>query len=784
MLLRPLLLLLLLPVVWHATAQEKYVFSGIVQDAENLAPLYNAAVQVSDTYNGGFTDQNGAFTLSLEEGRYTLLLSYMGYHTLKAEISIPEERQRRFLLKPSELIAGEVTIHSNSPVASLTSAATGTHLLREKDIQKIPYVLGEVDPLRALQLLPGIQSAGEGNTGFFVRGGGADQNLILLDNAPIYNASHLFGFFSVFNGHTVKKMELLKGGIPSKYGGRLSSYLKITTKTAGKEKARAEGSLGLIAGSFLLETPVIKDKLSLSVAGRRTYLDLLNESVLKNVDYFGKDFDYYFYDINTKLDYRSGKDRLSVSLYSGADNFKYYGNISNHIVWKNTLFTANWHHMVNDQWALHTTAYSSNYDLNFGAGIYSYSLDMFSEITDHGIKLSSIHYLGDKHEIEAGGEIIRHRFLPNKINAVTDGAALNFGQVQQINALEYASFIDGRFSLGKNLLLSAGLRHSAYWQKGPFRRFVANDNFVVTDTVEYAKNKTIASYHHFEPRLAVRYSLNNSTSIKASYDLNSQYVHMVPMSSVSLPSDMWVPSSQNIKPQRGHQFSLGYFRNLVHNAYESSISAYYKIMDHQIAYRNGVIIGYSKGFNFDDNFYFGKGTSKGIELLVRKNSGKLTGSFSYTLSKTSRKFEHIDKGSVFPAKYDRRHDLSLQAAYQLSKRWKLMGVFVYATGNALTLPVGRYIINGNIVNEYGKRNRFRMPAYHRLDLSAAYTLKKTDNFESSLVFSCYNIYNRKNPYYLYFDVSGNLNEYHLEIEPEQVSLFPVIPSVTYRLKLM
>lgn len=768
----------------QAAAQEIYTLSGEVIDKISGEPLYSAAVQISPVNEGKFTDEEGVFQIRVTEGVYTIAVSYLGYHSYQKELVVSENKFVSIALLPADIVTEEVVISSQLPDQSLESTAIGKHILQAKDLQELTYMLGEVDPLRAIQLLPGVQSMGEGGTGFFVRGGAADQNLIVLDGAPIYNASHLFGFFSVFNGSTIGKMELLKAGMSAKYGGRLSSYLKIDSKTPNKQQVGGEASMGVIAGGFYIEAPLVKEKLSVSVAGRRTYLDLLNKSVLKNVDYASKDLNYYFYDINGKLDYQHNKDKISLSFYTGADNFQYLGKVKNHIIWKNSLLSANWNRAINQNLTTHFTAYLSNYDLNFGASIHTYSLNLFSFIKDRGAKASAFYVIDQHHEIEVGGELIYHNFLPNKINALTDEHALNFGHVQQIKALEYGAFINSSHTINEKLQISIGIRHSGYWQLGPFERFVTDANFLVTDTLVYDKKKTVSFYQNIEPRLALRYKLNEKSSFKASYDYNTQYVHMVPMSSVSLPSDMWVPSSELIKPQEGRQFSLGYFRNFKKSKYESSIAVYYKRMDNQIEYRNGVIIGYSKGHNFDDNYYFGQGFSKGLEVFLKKNEGRFTGALSYTLAKTDKQFEGIDEGKVFPAKYDRRHDISINSAYKISEKWKLMGIFVYATGNALTLPVGRYIINGNIVNEYGDRNQFRMPAYHRMDISVEYTFKPTARFASSLILSCFNVYNRKNPYYIYFDVSGNLNEYQLSIEPVQVALFTFIPSITYHLKLL
>jgi hypothetical protein len=415
------------------------------------------------------------------------------------------------------------------------------------------------------------------------------------------------------------------------------------------------------------------------------------------------------------------------------------------------------------------------------ASINNYNFNIFSDIRDHGITWQ-LDLKKKKHAIAFGVNYTYHRMSPNNVQASTEDVALDLNSNVQLYADEASVYVNDKITLSEKIEVNAGLRFTGFSHLGDFTRYTVDNNLQILDTITYEKNERIVTYANAEPRLALRYSLNSSSSLKISYDKNYQYMHMAPLSSASLPMDVWVTSSRVVKPQSADQFSAGYFRNFLQNTMESSFVVYYKNMHNQMEYRDGVIIGYSKGFNYDDNFVFGKGTSYGAEVMLRKNSGRINGILSYTLSRTTREFEQLNQGRSFPAKYDRLHDASVMANFVASPKWTFSGVFVYGTGNALNLPIARYVIQGNIVNEYGPRNSFRMPAYHRLDLSATYVAHKSKRIESAWIFSVYNVYNRRNPYYIYFETDGNLQEYKLETSLKQVSLFPVLPSVTYRLK--
>jgi hypothetical protein len=497
-----------------------------------------------------------------------------------------------------------------------------------------------------------------------------------------------------------------------------------------------------------------------------------------------EEIDYYFFDLNINADYNlTSKDHLSFRTYNGKDDFAFgTRNIfSNSIKWSNTTASLNWLHHFNDDFFGELSLNTVLYNMDFGASINNYQFKIFSDIRDHGFTYQ-FDLKRSIHNLSFGLNYTFHRLSPNNVEANSQDVELNFNNNVRLYADEASLFANDKITISEKVELNAGLRFTGYSQLGPFTRYAVDGNLQLLDTVNFEKNKRIATYGNLEPRLALRYSLNNTSSIKISYDKGYQYMHMAPLSSASLPMDVWVTSSSVVKPQSADQYSAGYFRNFKEHTVEGSLVLYYKSMRNQMEYRDGVIIGYSKGFNYDDNFVFGKGTSYGAEILIKKSTGKVNGMVAYTLARTTRKFKDLNQGKSFPAKYDRLHDVSLVANLVHNKRWTFSGVFVYGTGNALNLPVARYIMQGNVINEYGGRNSFRMPAYHRLDLAATFVARKSKKFEAAWIFSIYNVYNRRNPYYIYFETEGDLQEYKLETNLKQVSLFPVLPSVTYRLK--
>lgn len=767
---------------------QKYTISGYVTDELTGESLIGTNVFVKSPMRGATTNTYGFYTLTLEKGNYSLFASFMGFNDWTQEIVLDKNTKLNIKLSPSVITTSEVVITGERPDKNIHSADIGVFDMPVEMIKKIPAVFGEVDILKTLQLKPGIQSGGEGSTGFYVRGGGPDQNLILLDEAVVYNASHLFGFFSVFNADALQNIEVHKGNMPANYGGRLASVLDISMKDGSNRKYRAEGGLGLIASRLTVEGPIKKDTSSFIISGRRTYVDIVMKPFLRKTSPM-KESDYYFYDLNAKVNWRvSEKDRLYLSGYFGRDVFDLSSstqNFSNIISWGNGTSVLRWNHLFNQKLFANTSLIYSVYNFGFAAKQDEYEMKLESGIEDWNGKVDFTLIPSPTHTIKFGANYIYHTFIPNNVSGKTGGVSLVLGPPIKLYSHEGAVYLNDEFDLTSLIRINAGLRYSTFCHVGPFTRYIKNPiTNLTTDSVVYASGENVKTYHHLEPRLAARFMINENSSIKAGFTQNYQYIHLAALSAVSLPTDIWVPSTELVKPQFGTQYSLGYFRNFNKNMFEASVEVYYKDMKNQIEFKEGALIEDNINNNTDNNFTFGDGTSYGVELFVNKQFGKLTGWVGYTWSKTTRLFPDINMGEEFPAKYDRRHDVSIVAMYEINKRVNVSAVWIYATGNTATLPASRYIIGGNIINEYGGRNSFRMPAYHRMDLSVNWTpaQKKPRKFESSWNFSVYNVYNRRNPYYIFFENTGNIMEGRLEIKAKQVSLFPVLPSVTYNFK--
>jgi hypothetical protein len=769
------------------TAQ-KYTISGYITDDQTGESLIGANVFVKNPIRGTTTNNYGFYTITLEKGDQLLFVSFLSYENYSRELILDRNMTINIRLKPSAITTKEVIVTADRPDKNVQSTEIGAFEMPVEMVKKLPAIFGEVDVLKTLQLKPGIQSGGEGTTGIFVRGGSPDQNLILLDEAVVYNAAHLFGFFSVFNADALQNIEINKGNMPANYGGRLASVLDISMKEGNNKKYSAQGGIGLISSRLTFEGPIKKDTASFIISGRRTYVDLVMKPFIKDTSPL-KQSSYYFYDLNAKLNYRlSDKDRVFISGYFGRDVFDLTSsqeNFSNQISWGNGTAVVRWNHLFNQKLFANTSLIYSVYDFGFSAFQDQYDMKLVSGVEDWNAKLDFTWIPSTIHTVKFGGNYIYHTFTPNNVSAKTSGVELDLGEAVELYSHEGALYINDEFDLTGRLRVNAGLRYSMFYHVGPFDRYVKDPLTNLTiDTISYNKGERIRAYHHIEPRIAARFLLDELSSLKAGFTQNYQYIHLASVSAVSLPTDIWVPSSDFVKPQFGTQYSLGYFRNFAGNMFESSVEVYYKEMKNQIEYKEGALIEDNINNNTDNNFTFGTGESYGIELFVNKQIGKLTGWVGYTLSKTTRQFPEINQGEVFPAKYDRRHDVSIVTMYEINPQLNFSVVWVYATGNTATLPVSRYIIAGNIVNEYGPRNSFRMPAYHRMDVSVNWTpkQKKVRKYESNWNFSVYNLYNRRNPYYIYFETKGNILEGYMEIKARQVSLFPVLPSVTYNFK--
>lgn len=782
LLLRILLPLLLFTGIAAEARASEYTLSGYVKDAATGEYLIGCNVFITPQMVGGSTNRYGFYTISLEEGEYTLVASFIGYKRFETKISLRKSQSLNIELQPDALVGKEFTVTATQSDINTEGTQVGTVDIPVERIKSLPAFMGEVDILKTIQLMPGVQSAGEGSSAFYVRGGGPDQNLILLDEAVVYNASHLFGFFSVFNADAIKNVELTKGGMPAQYGGRLSSVLDISMKDGNSRAYEADGGIGVISSRLTVQGPIKRDTSSFIISGRRTYIDILMQPFLKKDSPF-KGTGYYFYDLNAKVNYIiSEKDRVFVSGYFGRDVFSIKSSESdfqNSIDWGNSTMTLRWNHLFNDKLFSNTSLIYSDYHFSFDATQSDFDFKLYSGVNDYNAKYDLIYIPSPHHTVRAGVNYIYHIFTPNNLTARTGDTELDFGDEVKLYSHEAAAYANGEYTFSKRLRVNAGLRFSYFAHTGPFTRVVKDETGQVTDTLSFGKGNIVRDYFHVEPRVTLRLTTGEQSSLKASFTQNYQYIHLASIAAVSLPTDVWVPSSDLVEPQFGTQYSLGYYRNFKDNKFETSFEIYYKDLQNQIEFAEGALPESQADNNTDNNFVFGDGTSYGFEVFLQKREGNTTGWIGYTWSKTTRQFDDLNLGKPFPAKYDRRHDFSFILTHQFNPRWSAAMIWVYATGDASTLPVSRYVIEGQIISEYGERNSFRMPAYHRMDLSVTWINRQTDKFTSSFNLSVYNVYNRYNPYYIYYETSGNITDGSLEVSAKQVSLFPILPSIAW-----
>jgi CarboxypepD_reg-like domain/TonB dependent receptor/TonB-dependent Receptor Plug Domain len=770
-------------------AQQKFTLSGYVKDTLSSETMIGATVSIKETGKGINSNQYGYYSITLAPGTYKVSCSFVGYLGKEIIVELNDNRSLDFLLRSRASMNQEVIVYSKRRDANVRNAQMGKIDLSMSQVKQIPAFLGEVDVLKTLQLLPGVRNAGEGNAGFYVRGGGPDQNLIMLDDAVVYNTSHLFGFFSIFNSDAIKNTSLIKGGMPAQYGGRISSVLDIAMKDGNMHKTQMEGGIGLIASRFSIQGPIKKDKASFILSGRRTYIDVLTKPfVPKSSQFYGSG--YYFYDVNMKVNYRfSPKDRLYLSGYFGRDVFTFKNarrSFNSTIPWGNSTATLRWNHVFHRKLFANTTLVYNDYKFAFEAGQNDFELKLSSGIRDLNAKVDVDYYPAPQHKLKFGGLYTYHTFIPNVLTGRQGDIVFKPNNENTKRANETALYIQDDWEISDQLKVNVGIRWSGFTQVGPYTIYQRDANRNKIDSTVYKRFEPVKTYGGLEPRLTIRYALDDENSIKAAITRNNQYIHLVSNAGSTLPTDLWVPSTFRVKPQLSWQYALGYFRNFKDNMYETSVEVYYKNMENQIEYQEG----YTPSLRDpEEEFVFGRGWSYGAEFFVNKTRGRLTGWVGYTLSWTWRKFNDLNKDDAgvpqkFPAKYDRRHDLSVVSIYELNSRWRLSGVFVYGTGSAFSSPERFYIVNGVLTQEFSKVNAYRLPAYHRIDFAATYTPKpkKQRKMQSSWVFSVYNAYSRLNPYFVYFDQSGNPYDGSLKIEARQVSLFPIIPAVTWNFK--
>jgi hypothetical protein len=754
-----------------AFPQQKFTINGTITDASNGEVLSGVIVSINTSNLIAISNNYGFYSLSVPEGDYTVSVNLMGYQKQEQLLKIHNNQTINLSLKQKSVELEAVAVTGVKENKNITSNEMGNVRISPRQIENVPVLFGERDIIKTLQLLPGIKQTGEGNTGFCIRGGGIDQNLILLDEAPVYNASHLLGFFSVFNSEAIRDANLYKGSIPAEYGGRASSVLDIRMKEGNAKEYQTTGNIGLISSNISFEGPIKEDVSSFIVSGRRTYADLFLKLV-PDKDF--RDSKLYFYDLNLKTNFKlSNATRLFVSGYLGHDKFWIPDQFG--FDWGSKTATVRLNHTFNKKIFSNSSFIFSN---------YSYHIDisgdneviMGSIIQDFNLKQDFSLYPNTRNSVKFGLNLIAHKTIPGEIEAAP-GSIYKSLEVRPRRALEYSIYLSNNQQITNRLQAYYGIRLALFTNVGPgnFYQFDTSGN--LTQQTSYNSFRWVKTQGGSEPRLAVNYQINEQSSIKGSYNRIYQFIHLLSNSTSSTPTDVWVPSSNNVKPQIADQWSVGYFRNFKKNLFESSLEVYYKNLQNQIDYKNGADLVFNS--TVEAELVFGKGWAYGAELLFRKNYGRLTGWLGYTWSKTMRQFDLINEGKPFPARQDRRHDISVVAQYNLSKKLILSATWVYNTGNAVTFPNGKYVIDGRTVGYYTQRNGYRMPDYHRLDLGLTWIRRQTLKHESSWNFSIYNAYARENAYFISFRPKDDHPD---QTEAVQISLFKFIPSISYKFK--
>lgn len=778
--LKTMLILCILGIVAHA---QNVTLSGYLKDASNGEALIGATVYVEELKQGTTSNPYGFYSITIPQGNYTLQVSYIGYETIKQNIDANKNQTISLSLKEDTKSIEEIVVHGEAANANVERITMGVAKLPIKTIQKLPAFMGEVDIIRSIQLLPGIQSGGEASSGLYVRGGGPDENLMILDEAPVYNASHLMGFFSVFNSNAIKDIEVYKSGIPAKYGGKASSVIDIRQKDGNAKRFGIDGGIGLLSSRLTLEGPIIKDKWTFLLAGRRTYYDIMGKAM--GIDELQNNT-LYFYDLNAKSTLHiNDNNHIFLSGYIGDDKFEMDETM--YMRWGNATATTRWNHVFGDKLFMNFTVLFSKYDYNIGVpGTNADNFDWSSRIIDYNGKFDFTWFINPKNTVRFGISSIKHQFCPGKITTNGENSMFSDMELTHYNALESALFLSNEQKLSDRFSVQYGLRLSHFQQMGEGEVNIYEnpdelDEDEITETVYYDNwDKIGDAFVHLEPRLSMKYTLDNNSSAKASYNRMVQNLHLISNTNSPTPFDIWLPTSTYIKPLIVDQVSVGYFRNFKENMWETSAEVYYKDMKNVLDYKEGAELFFND--NIETDLLHGSGESKGLELLAKKTKGKLTGWVGYTLARTTRKIEGINDGEPYPSSYDRTHDLSVVASYQLNNRWDFGANFVFATGNPTSYPVAKYTINGNQVYQYSSRNSNRLPCYNRLDISATYDFKrnKYSKFKQSLNFSLYNVYARRNAY----SITARENETNPnQTEFVRLSIIgSVIPSVTYNFK--
>lgn len=791
------LLLLLLCISSFVFALGDYTVSGVVSDADTGETILGATILVEGTSNGIATNAYGFYSLSVPEGKVRIVASYIGYKTIIEEFVLNENKTLDFQLQPQSKMLQEVVITSQSKTNDIGKPEMGVAKMNMETIKKVPVVLGEVDIMKTLQLLPGVTSNGEGSGGLHVRGGAEDQNLVLLDEAIIYNTSHLFGFFSVFNPDAIKGLKLHRGGIPAKFGGRVSSVLDVRQKDGNEKRLAMKGGIGLLASRLTVEAPIVKDKGSFLLAGRTSYAHLLlrlRNKIKNETD--TPEQTAYFYDLNIKSAYRlNRKNKIFLSGYTGRDVFK-FGNILNNS-YGNSSANLRWNHLFNEKLFGNLSAIYSQY--NYDLELIPIELGWESNITNYNVKYDLAYYLNSKIKIESGISAIYYDFNPGEIRPITTTSAINHAQLDFKKAQEYATYIGISHKLNSSLNLQYGLRYSLFRRTGKQklneyennRPVLYNENLglyeegIVSGVRHYNSGESIKNFGNLEPRVVLSYKLDENNSLKAGYSRTAQYLHLLSNTAMATPLDVWTPSGRYVKPQLANQYSLGYFRTWKSGVFSLDLETYYKTVKNRIDYVDGAtLIGQN---TIETEILAGSSRAYGLEILLKKEKGNTTGWLSYTLSKSEQRTlggiaggKGINNGDWYNTPYDRTHDFSLAVTHRLNASWSFATNLIFQTGRPVTYPNSKYEYEGVSVTGYTVRNVERLPAYHRIDISATYTPKRSrkKHWKSEWVFGVYNIYNRRNAASISFGQNLNTGEN----EATRMAIFGIIPSITYNFK--
>ena len=770
-------------------AQNKFTVSGTISEESSNETLIGVNIIFPDIQSGTTTNEYGFYSITLPEGTYKMVVSYLGFNTIVETITLSDNQNRNFSLTDTLENLDEVVITENIEKLNIKAPQMSVNKLTSGTIKAIPVVLGEADIIKAITLLPGVTTAGEAASGFNVRGGAADQNLILLDEATIYNSSHLFGFFSVFNPDAIKDLKLYKGGIPARYGGRVSSVLDIYQKEGNSKEFHANGGIGLVSSRLLLEGPLVKDKASFLLGGRSSYAHLF-------LPLFDLDNKAYFYDLNTKLSFNlNDNNNIYFSGYFGRDVFSIADTFEN--VYGNTVLNFRWNHLFSDKIFSNLSLIYSDY--YYGLKLNFVEFDWDSGIKNVNLKYDFKHYLSNKLKLQYGLNSIYYAFNPGDIKPTVESSGINPFKLTQKYAFENAVYVDAEHKITNNLSLSYGLRLSTFHRLGQDELNVyANDEAVTfnedfqiyekgkpIDSESFERSDVIESFYNLEPRAAVAYQLNSNSSVKASYNRMSQYLHLLSNTNSPTPLDVWTPSGKYIKPQLLDQYAVGYFKDFNDNTFSLEVESFYKTIKNRIDYIDGADLVANNAI--EQVILNGKGRAYGLEFLFRKNEGRFKGWLAYTLSKSEQQTPGrnaietgINNGNWYNTAYDKTHDISLTGSYDLNEKWMLNANFLFQTGQPATFPNGQYQYGGVTVPSYSDRNSDRLPVYHRLDFSATYTPKPTrkSGLQGYWVFGVYNAYNRKNA----ASIAFGANEDTGANEASQLSIFGIIPSISYNFK--